>query len=357
MKSQFVINWLGSFSQGGGYSGASEGMAVALERAGVDTRVMRLTPYHIRNVRPDGRKLLEKVFQFFPVGIAFSYPTAFSSLFNHKVRIGYTMFEFDKLPDVTEHNSDWVADCNTLTRLWVPSKHSADLFRNSGVTVPIDIVHQGVDPKLYSYYERPKRKTFTFLQLGTLTIRKNPGALISAFLNLFKDNPDVRLVLKTQSGTLAHVQMPYSNIKIIDKLTSVEETIQLYREADAFVFPSKGEGFGLPPVEAMATGLPTIFAANTGMLEYANEEYNYPVSCPKKSKVLRSPKEWGDVGNWWEVDLHELMEKMQYVYDHRNEAYEKGKKSADWVKKNWTYDNTAQRMITILKQYDGFTKR
>jgi len=345
------LNWVGTFSQGGGYSGASEAMAVALEKAGVDITVMRLSPYSQRNVRPEGKRILKKPFRMADVGIAFSYPTAFTSLMNHKVRIGYSMFETDKLPEQSDHNSNWVSDCNTLTRLWVPAQHSKDLFRKSGVVVPIDVIPQGVDPEIYSYYERPERDTFTFLMLGKLTIRKNPGMVLSAFLSLFRGNPNVRMVFKTQSGTMGHLTLPEKNIKIIDKLTSVEETIKCYRDADAFVFPSRGEGFGLPPVEAMATGLPTIVASNSGMLEYTNEEYNYPIKFKEKIPVMHMPKEWGDCGNWWESDYEDLKAKMKYVYEHRNEAKAKGKKSAEWVANNFTYKQTVEKMTKILKQY------
>lgn len=348
---KLAVNWIGTFSQGGGYSGASEAIAVALEQAGVDVTVMRLSPYSPRNVRPDGRRLLKKPFRMAKVGIAFSYPTAFTSLMNHKIRIGYTMFETDKLPDQSDHNSDWVSDCNTLTRLWVPSQHCKDLFASSGVVVPIDVIQQGIDPELYSYYERPERDTFTFLMLGKLTIRKNPGMVLSAFLSLFKGNPKVRMVFKTQSGTMGHISMPDENVEIVDRLTSVEETIQFYRDADAFVFPSRGEGYGLPPVEAMATGLPTIVAANSGMLEYTNEEYNYPLKIKGKVPVMHMPKEWGDCGNWWETDYEDLKAKMKFVYDHRKEAKAKGIKSAEWVKNNLTYKQTVEKMIKILSQY------
>jgi glycosyltransferase involved in cell wall biosynthesis len=346
------INLLSNFSQGGGYPGASESIAITLERKGVDIRVLRLTPYSPRNVRPEGNNILEKPFIMSDIGVAFSYPIAFNGLMNHKIRIGYTMFETDKLPDITDRNPDWVKACNSLTRLWVPSKHCADLFRNSGVKVPIDIIQLGVDPNLYSFYERPERNTFTFLMLGTLTIRKNPGIVLSAFLALFKNNPNVRIVFKTQSGTMGHIQMPDKNVIIIDKLASVQETIQYYRDADCYVCTSRGEGFCLPPVEAMATGLPVIVAKNTGMLEYCNEEYNYPIECPNKVPVMRMPKEWGNCGNWWDVDYEQLKKTMMYVYEHQKEAKEKGVKAAEWVKNNWTYDKTANKIINILNNID-----
>src|SRR5690606_31132536 len=109
--------------------------------------------------------------------------------------------------------------------------------------------------------------------------------------------------------------------------------------------------FGLTPLEAMATGLPTIFADNTGMSEYANLDYNYPIDCDRKSPATRFPKKWGDVGNWYEVSYNKFREAMLYVYEHRAEVKEKGMKSAYWVRNEWTFDKTAKRLIDVIKHY------
>ena len=350
----FNLNWLGSFCQGQGYSGASENTCVALSRAGVDVSVMRVTKYIRKNITNEGWKILQKPFRLANVGVAMSLPVAFDSLMN-KVKIGFTMFETDKLPtgQVWAGRTGKCSDIiNEMDRLWVPCEHNKKLFLESGIKIPIDIVHLGVNDEIYSYIERPKRKKFTFLVLGTLTLRKNPGVVLCAFLNLFKNNPDVQLVFKTTSGSLIHagIETLSKNIKVIDRMSTQEEMIGYYRDADCFIFPSRGEGYGLPPMEAMATGLPTIVSDNTGMSEFCNKKYNYPLMMKGKSRAIRFPKDWGDVGNWYEADQSHLEFLMKYIYEHQDEAREKGRDAAKWVKKEWAYKATAKRIIEILKK-------
>lgn len=351
------INWLGTFGAGQGYSGSSEEMALALHRTGADIRVMRFTNSHEANISPKAQILLSKPFELGEIGICYGFPNAFTSLLALPVRkrIGFTMFETDKLPN---GRNEWAGETgnaadviNKLDALFVPSTHNKELFEKSGVKVPIFVIPLGVSPTMYSYIDRPKHPVFTFLQAGVLTMRKNPGTLVSAYLEAFKDHPkDVQLVLKTKSATLGHMTFPEEwNIKIIDHNATREEMLKLYEEADCFVFPSRGEGFGLPVLEAMATGLPTIFSKNSGMADMANEQYNYPIQSDKKSPALRFPTEWGNVGNWYETDFKDLASVMRQVYEHQTEAREKGRLASEWVKENWTYDNTAQKILEVIK--------
>lgn len=356
IQNKKILNWYGTMAQGQGYSSTSERMALALENY-FDVRTISFTEYNRSNVTEEGLKLRSKPFQMGDTGLLYGFPNAFSSIMN-KNKIGFTMFETDKLPRGGDAN-DWAGksgnpedNCNKMDLLLVPSQHNKELFKKEGVTIPIEVVNLGFDPDVFQKIDRPKRDTFTFLMLATLTIRKNPGMVLAAFLELFKDRPDVRLVLKTQSGTLGHIQLPYKNVIIIDEHSTVEQLKWYYRDADAFVFPTRGEGFGLPPLEAMATGLPTIIANHTGMAEFANAKYNYPISVASKAKAQRFPKKWGDVGNWYEPNYEELKSTMAYIEANREESYNKGLACADWVRQNFTFEHTAKRIAQLVRELD-----
>ena len=370
-----LINWLGILGAGQGYSGASENTVLALDKQGVDVRLMR---FHNRvpkvNLSEATQRLFAKRFRLAKVGICFSFPNAFTSLMND-IKIGYTTFETDRIPNglpiigkdekgnLKYGYNKWAGKTgnavdiiNKLDRLFVPCTHNKELFKNEGVTIPIDVVPHGVDLEKYHYIERPKKKVFTFLMLGTLTIRKNPGMVISAFLELFKNRDDVELILKTQSGTLGHIEFAdVKNLKIIDRTATREEMQKLYQDADCFLFPSRGEGFGLPPLEAMATGLPTILSDNTGMSDFCDERYNFPVHCPRQDMrpAVRFPRSWGNVGNWYEPSFTHLKERMLYVFEHQDEAKKIGKDASEWIKSNWTFDNSAKKIISILEKNYG----
>lgn len=351
------LNWFGTFSAGQGYSGSSEQTALALEQAGIDVRVVSFNRVPRKNISRAGHRLKSKPFEKADVAICHGFPNSFQSIQGWKYRVGYTMFETDKLPD---GQNDWTGPFDTpaeainsqLDLLFVPCRHNVGMMRDNGVTIPIEVAPNGVHPKAFPLMDRPKRDTFTFLMMATLTLRKNPGNVIAAFSNLFRDDPAVRLVLKTQSGTLGHLQFEgMGNIEIIDEMADAKRLKQLLYEADCFVFPSRGEGFGMPPIEAMATGLPTIIADNTGMKDYADTRYNYVVKFSHKSPAQRYPKSWGNVGNWYESDFNDLKAKMLYVYEHQAEAREKGKAAAQFVRDNFSYEVVAQRFIEGIEKH------
>jgi len=110
------------------------------------------------------------------------------------------------------------------------------------------------------------------LGIASAAPRKNTGALVTAYARLAKalrDKHPLALVC-THAGVREILQAKIALLSLNDHvrlLTGVEdsELVQLYRSAGVFVFPSLEEGFGLPPLEAMACGTPVV-ASNTSSL-------------------------------------------------------------------------------------------
>jgi len=112
------------------------------------------------------------------------------------------------------------------------------------------------------------------LSVGTIEPRKNFITLIKAF-NLIKhniNNFDYKLVIAGQTGWKSEAtyeereKSPYrEDILFIGRVPD-QDLVQIYNQAELFVYPSLFEGFGLPPLEAMSCGLPVI-ASNTSSLK------------------------------------------------------------------------------------------
>ncbi len=109
------------------------------------------------------------------------------------------------------------------------------------------------------------------LSVGTLEKRKNISTLLQAFYKLKNNKMDHKLVITGGKGWKYH-----EIFNILDKLNLKDDVIftgyvpnddlvKLYNTADMFVYPSLYEGFGLPPLEAMACGCPVI-TSNTSSL-------------------------------------------------------------------------------------------
>jgi len=122
--------------------------------------------------------------------------------------------------------------------------------------------------------EAKQKYTLNFpfiLYVGTLEPRKNIPSLVKAFYKLKKKNLRYKLVITGKKG------WKYKEIfETIDKLNLQNDVVftgyvadedlpALYNAADMFVYPSIYEGFGLPPLEAMACGTPVI-TSNTSSL-------------------------------------------------------------------------------------------
>lgn len=116
-----------------------------------------------------------------------------------------------------------------------------------------------------------------FLHVGTLQPRKNLEMLVEAFYEFSRENKDLHLVL---AGTRWHKFEPIikkikdldleGRVKITGYITEEEKTA-FYQLAECFVFPSLYEGFGIPPLEAMAAGTPVIAARSSAIPEIVGD--------------------------------------------------------------------------------------
>lgn len=117
------------------------------------------------------------------------------------------------------------------------------------------------------------------LYVGSEEKRKNLGVVLQALKDLVREMPEVKLIKAGGPGTGIS---PETCIKEINRLglarhviltgaISDTELVTLYNIADAFVFPSLIEGFGLPPLEAMACGCPVIASDRTSIPEVVGD--------------------------------------------------------------------------------------
>ncbi len=109
------------------------------------------------------------------------------------------------------------------------------------------------------------------LYVGSLEPRKNIGNLIEAFERLRMRNPDLKtklVLIGGESPLFADVRLQIKTFHqdvVFKGFVSDEELRAYYRYAQAVAYPSLYEGFGLPPLEAMASGAPVV-TSNTSSL-------------------------------------------------------------------------------------------
>ena len=138
---------------------------------------------------------------------------------------------------------------------------------------------------------KEKEKKFTVLFVGQYTVRKGVKEAFISFVRSFSNNSDCELILKISrmsnyeidpnlefnSLLASNTKSIKCTIKMIDESISNEDLGRLYELSSVLLFPTRGEGFGLPIAEAMLQGLPVIYTDWSACSEVGKSPYTYPV--------------------------------------------------------------------------------
>lgn len=192
-------------------------------------------------------------------------------------------------------------------RIIVPTKTVAKEFieRQPFVKNKIAVTYEASEPPLKNKSLRPPdvpADSQFIMYVGTAFPHKNLPLLVDALPKIVKKHPNINLVLagKTEKHYLElhdyAAKSPAGNHIIFTGFVPDESLKWLFEHAQAYVFPSLSEGFGLPPLEAMQHGTPVICSKASVMPEvYADAAYYFdpidPDDCADKiNQVLDSKK-------------------------------------------------------------------
>jgi len=193
----------------------------------------------------------------------------------------------------TRYTRRWVKDRIHLAKekahkIIVDSVHTKkDLVRTLDVSEDsITVIYGGVGEQfqpiknqgvLNQIKKRYNIKDKYLLFLGTLEPRKNIPGLIRAFHKIKNRFPDYQLVIAGKRGwKFQEIFKTVGELRLEDKVIFTgylpgEDTPLLYSGAQAFVYPTLYEGFGFPPLEAMASGIPVITSNLSSLPEVVGE--------------------------------------------------------------------------------------
>lgn len=127
----------------------------------------------------------------------------------------------------------------------------------------IEIVPNGVD----EFFSPGGEEGDYALYAGTLEPRKGIDDLLAVWRSLPPSRP--RLVLAGDPGWRTRVE-PSAGVDV-EGFVSRERLRDLYRSAKLFIYPSRYEGFGIPPLEAMACGAPVVATRTGAIPEFAGD--------------------------------------------------------------------------------------
>jgi glycosyltransferase involved in cell wall biosynthesis len=293
--------------------------------------------------------------------LAYWYPDTFQKLFeqvpNAKKKIGYYIFEYNKIP------AGYIDAMNKLDAVCTPSSWGKKVLEDNGLTVPAFSVPGGVDGNIFNSKNRKlDDRKFKFLHIGKTEERKNTAKLIRAFARAFSNDKNVRMTLfihnihipKFDSSSYVYKVLADAGLEQhflkFDIKNFVEDLVSVYNTHHVAIFPSSSEGIGLPTLEAMSCGVPVITTLNTAMLDYANENNSILITDLKEEQVWDPhffPTK-GSFGTWMTPSEEDLMNKMKWTYENYEKAAIIGNTAEEWVSKNYNWDLAADKFLEIL---------
>lgn len=272
-----------------------------------------------------------------------------------------TMFETDRFPD------RFVEQLKFLDFLIVNNKDNKKTLEKQSLKIPIFVL-PNPNPEGFKLLERPQKKEFVFYHYNASDRRKGFPEYLEAFLQEFKPQENVKLILKSRENDGNNKNLQDCNkagwnevkrkVQWIRRDMHIEDLLELHRTGDCFVFPSKGEGWGYPPIEALLTGNPVIAVPKIGMKEWFNDGCLEVKSKKEPASFHMFGEKMPDVGNWYKPNVLSLRKQMRKVYEDfkkegRNaEIYQNAKKQSQKIAIKYEKRRVAKLFIDILAQND-----
>lgn len=311
-------------------------------------------PRHLHSIikkrkRPLGKVLIfeetlsinDKDFNRIPLGIE-----------EHRIKIAYSMFESTKIPPlfVKRLNENFDA-------VIVPDPYHVEVYERCGVNKPIFVLPLGLD--LSSYYNCPlkqhKNTPMVYGCFASCEVRKNLQTLVKAFYKAFGNSDKVKLVihcrrsLPKEKEELLNLIKSFNvtNIQFQEASLLNSDYLKLFQSIDCYVSLSKGEGYSIPPREAMALGIPVILSDNTAQMSLCQSGYVRSVPSNISEKAFFDALNLTS-GNYFNVEIADAAKALKDVYDNYELFLSLGQKARDYSKQ-FDYENLKSFYSTLVK--------
>ncbi len=275
----------------------------------------------------------------------FTFPKPFKNYHLSKInkdkhiRIAFSVWESNSLPYV------FVKKLNeNFDAVVVPDPFLVDVYRNSGVKLPILTLELPV--QLQDFHELPLKKQkqdiFVFSCLGSYIERKNQLTLVRAFAKAFGNNPHVALVMNGRNSYGGYYEqvteeiknLGLRNVKATENRLSREDYVNWFRNIDCYVNVSHGEGYSISPRESLALGIPTILTRTTAQAQMCGLGAVRAVETTEKKLFWRASAAQNHVfdGQQDVCSVDALAEALLDVYQNYEKFLAKSEEAREWTK-------------------------
>ena len=326
----------------------------------------------------------------FDISVQVTIPNEFEKI--APINIGYTAGI-----ETTKVAPHWIDKAKLMDKIIVVSNHSKAIFdateyklQNNQTgqiidfrnTTPIEVVHFPVKKLEKKQINIDLQTDFNFLSVAQWGPRKNVEATVTCFLEEFRNDQNVGLVLKLNMAKNCIIDrvmcekkiqqiknnFPDAKCKIylLHGNMSDEEMASLYThpKIKAIVSTTHGEGFGLPLFEAVCAGLPVIAPKWSAHVEFllapVKEEgkvrmRNHFIPIDYELGMVNKEAVWEGViqpdAQWCHVRPASVRESMRIVYKNHSGPLAKAKKLREYVLEEFAEEKQTEKMFGAFKEY------
>jgi glycosyltransferase involved in cell wall biosynthesis len=286
--------------------------------------------------------------------------------------IGRSMSETDTI------KAKWVESSTKADEIWVPTEFHREVFASSGISnSKLTVIEESLDTTLYHpehteplSLDPQYNSAYKFLSVFKWEARKGWDVLLQGYFEEFSASENVLLVLQTY---LYGERNPRDRKRVEERILNFANTLalnnkrlppvlvltdelpeimmpRLYKACDAFVLPTRGEGWGLPVMEAMSMELPSIVTNWSGPTQFTTKDTAYLLPFDELETVPATFEGGSGVEKWAKPSLPQLKQMMREIYSRPQTAKQVGKRARQHIVDNFDREIIAEKMVDRLKQ-------
>jgi len=247
---------------------------------------------------------------------------------------------------------------NFPDELIVSCQWAKQVIENNNITKPVNVVPMGVDTTIF----RPRPKDdlsdkYVFATVGKWEKRKSHDTIIECFNKAFSADDNVELWLLTQNPFLNEEAEKFwldkitdsplrDKIQIYQRLDTHESVAEFMSQTDCGIYLSRGEGWNMELLEAMAMNKPVIASNFSAHTEYCNSDNSMLVDIDEleeanDGKWFFGGSKWAKIG---QNQIDQTIDHMRRCYKERIKTNESGLNTA----RSLTWSNTSEQIAKIM---------
>lgn len=276
--------------------------------------------------------------------------------------IHWAIFESTKLAPATV---EWLASADLV---FVPSAWGRNVLVANGIAEGcIEVVPEGVDPAkfhplLRGSYATGQDDIYRVLVVSKYEERKGFPELLDGYARAFGNDGSAKLILKSDSlymmplpgnayeNNLAELraqveQAGIGNATYLNGELSDDDLAHLYNACDVLLFPSRAEGWGLPLIEAIATGMPVATTCCSGHSEFLAPVRDKVGSIAHRMIPMGAD---GKQGEWAYADPDDIASTLVEMRANRAAYRRMALEASDVIRRDFSWRRAAERCVDVL---------